>query len=400
MPGRIEGQSDVSQFQQLESAQPSDVKEAQQAAPTVQVNRAEQAKQDEITYAQGNPLANGRIRDAIANIPTPGSMEIEGLALVQLNGARVKVTIDRDESGEFTVKTSGGVQGGFHLFGEAEAGVDGAMTWKQRTPEGVADLVTSLGAINLPLVDGIATRRVAQLSEEGLRSFSIGGHGTTGLRTELPAVLGEGVVGGRVNVTIDLDRRALIVDQSISGELVARGGAIFGAANLGGEVRGTVRSEIQLPPDVLERVKSGELSVKDAILGAHQNVSLVLEAEGQGQFTSVITPFTASEQHKTEQREFEAVIDLNKAVQRLSSKEVTAALQSGAFEKLGDCIEAKVTSKHSTNTMGYELQYAIGEARAMAVQFKKVVTPLIGEGSGESMHHQLEAQRLQSAVAR
>lgn len=251
--------------------------------PMACVDRVEQAKVEERTYAGERSPAEEKLYGLLASVPKPGALELEVLGKLNHTGGKAKVTATRDESGEYLIRVEGQAHGAAAVAVAAvEVGAQAALTYRVRTPEAAADLLHSLVAT------GVAPPAASQ-SGEGGRAAHYGAQHLERVEVSLsagPSLHGQltiayaGLeVSQKTTGYVDFNHHLVVTEQSVQGDALLRASVLAVRAGFDGEVSLKVRTELELPDEVLSRVASGELSFSDVLQGAEATRKLVLEGE-------------------------------------------------------------------------------------------------------------------------
>ncbi|MFT3706676.1 MAG: hypothetical protein QM817_03320 [Archangium sp.] len=385
MPNRVEGNMQC-------LAAPIDAEifpeNSKGVAATEGVNRVEQAKVEEREYAEGNPLKGG-MRGYLDNIPTPGAAEFELHGFVDHNGIQSKVEIERTADGEFEVKLKESTRVGMHLgVGAFLQGNVGA-NLKFRTPEAAADFLTSLAGTQAPsFVGDYAKERVKHYGKESLHQISLGYTDGASAYLPMPCLKAGLEAKGEATVTYDANRGSIIVDQAVVGEATGRFGIVMMGGGADGAVAAHVRSEVRAPPDALERLRSGQLSLKDLLSQSTTSSKLILESEGRAEITTNIAP----DKLGTALVRAEAEIDLAVVGDLKSLYENP--------ERAKQYMHGKVKTYQSTESYGSEFQWMVADVKLQATRYSVTERELFHGDDHGSMQKELDAKRLTNGLPR
>jgi len=350
-----------------------------------QVNRLEVARQEERDYARSNTGSlSASAREYFAQIPTPGAAEVELSGLVAHNGGKVSAIITRDEQGEFTIKLNAQGRVGLEAGAGASVGVGAGTTWQVRTAEAAGDLLASMGMMTQPM-GSEARQRVQHYAVEGLRQVEISDLASAGLHLPLPGIGGGLELTGGQKMVIDLDRNSLVIEQGLTGEAAARYGLLLFGGGLSGEVTAKQRTELRLPPEVIERLQNGKASVLDVLRDFKFEQKLVLEAEGRAEMMLGIADGGSHSRVK----KYEAEIDANAFARNLNNP-----------EGLKNAVHGKEITMISTDVHGASLEMMGSFLRARAVQYQVTEQPLFHghAASGQELQNQLSSGMLKSQL--
>lgn len=280
---------------------------AVQSPPRVCIDRVEQARAEERAYAGERSAPAEKLYGLLKQVPTPGVLELEVQGKVLHNGGKAKVTAARDESGDYLIRIAGEASVAVPLPASVAVNGGAAATYRVRTPEAAADLLQALvltfaapGALQAG--DALRTAHYADQSLERVD-----------LSLELvasahfaPAVQMTGLEGAYGSVGyVDFKKHLFVTEVVLGGEVLTRGSVIAARAGIKGEVSMKLRTELELPDDVLARLASGELSAAEFIRSSEATRKLVFESEARGEIHTLFAP--GSEYVK----KFEAEMDLD-----------------------------------------------------------------------------------------
>ncbi len=344
-----------------------------QVAAPVAMNRVEEARVAERAFADTQLLGSKGLAETLERVPRPGVMALELSGLLSHNGGTLSVTAMRDEAGDFRVQVSGQAQVGLHAFAGAFAGGGAGAMYVVHTAEAAADLLQSL-AVKTTIAEPLVAGRVAHYNAQNLHRVDLTAYSGAGLRTEFPVILGAVEAVGEARVAIDFDRHSLVIEQRVKGEAIARGGIVAVFAGLEGEISAKSHSEVRLPPEVLERIQHGSLSVPDALRGLQYDQRLILETEGQGEVVTF-----ANESYST-LKKVEVEVDLRKLA--ADPKDFAGAIEGKVF-----------TLTASEPARGAALELPEFSARASAIIYSSREEPLFGHHGQQALQSELDGRR-------
>lgn len=254
-------------------------------------DRIENAKQEERSFAGRRNLVTQYLFEKFEAVPPSGAITFELKGKAQLGGGlggQLKVSAERSPDGDYTVRVQ--ERGSATIGAEVvalEANLGGALTYWVRTPEAAADLVSTLAEAQAdPGGRAVAVARSAWYAADKLSRAEV----TMALDLHLSGVKALGYVGGEVSeqgtVAFDFHRRQIIVAQGVAGEFADRLSAGLGRAGSEYELSLMLRTTTTLPPDVFDRVVSGELSWRGVIQQSVSTHQLVLEGEKHGELVT------------------------------------------------------------------------------------------------------------------
>jgi hypothetical protein len=259
----------------------SEVQAPVASAPLECVDRVEQACVEERAYAGERSFAEGQLHGLLEKVPSPGALELEVAGKFHHNGGKMKVTAERDASGGYLVRVEGKAVVGVPGAATVGAGVGGSATYRVRTPEAAADLLHALMASAVApqpaLLNGEAMR-TTHYTVQNLERVELNVRATAGGQVGIVQVL-EGEVGHKASATIDFDKHLLITEQAAEGEVLHRGSVLMARAGVELEGSFKLRTETELPDDVLAKLASGELSFVDVMRKNESTRKLVFEGE-------------------------------------------------------------------------------------------------------------------------
>lgn len=273
--------------------------------PAACVDRVEQARLEERAYAGGRSASEEALYGFLKSVPTPGVLELEFDAKLHHAGGSAKMTAQRDATGEYVIRLEGKLGTGVPGAGGLTAGVGAAAAYRVRTPEAAADLLHSL--VSMALQPSEAAR-VLHYGEQSLERVEVSveggvfGHGGVAVDATGGEVM-QGATG-----YIDFDKHLLVTEQTLRGEVFQRVSVVLARSGFEGEVAIKMRTETELPDDVLGRVARRELSVGEALRGCEATRKLVFEGEERSE---VNTLFAAG---YSQVKKLEAEIDLDEFV--------------------------------------------------------------------------------------
>ena len=268
----------------------SEVLPAQPARPMVSVDRVEQARVEERVYAGERSPAEEKLHALLAAVPTPGALELEFGGKINHNGGKVKVTAERDQSGEFVIRVAGQAQAALAIVVAAvEVSPQAAVTYRVRTPEAAADLLHSLVATAVPPLAGDLGRvaHYGALSLERVElSLELGG----GLHGPLTVAYGGADISQKATGYVDFNKHLFVTDQAVGGELFGRASVLLVRAGFEGEFALKLRTEVELPDEVLSKLANGELSARDVLQASEATRKFIVEGEGRSEVHTLFAP--------------------------------------------------------------------------------------------------------------
>lgn len=256
----------------------------QPVKPIASVDRVEQARVEERVYAGDRSFAEEKLYALLSSVPTPGALELELSGKLNHSGGKAKVTAERDASGEFVIRVEGQAQAALAAaVVAAEVGPHAALTYRVRTPEAAADLLHSL------VVTAPGEGKVAHYGAQNLE------------RVELSLELGASVHGllfayGAADLStkgtayVDFNEHLLVTEQAVEGELLGRASVLLVRAGLEGEFSIKMRTEVELPDEVLSKVASGELSPAGLLQASEVTRKFVVESERRAEVHTLFAP--------------------------------------------------------------------------------------------------------------
>ncbi len=280
---KIDGSS---QTVQCESEAPP----VQMPRPLASVDRVEQARVEERAYAGERSVAEEKLLSLLSSVPTPGALELELSAKIDHNGGKAKVTAERDQSGEFLIRVEGQAQAALATAVVAAEVIPGAaLTYRVRTPEAAADLLHSLVATAVPPLAGDPGRvahYVAQSLERVELSLTLG----ASLHGQFTIKYGGVDVSQKATGYVDFNKHLLVTEQALEGELLGRASVLVARSGVEGEVSFKLRTELELPDEVLSKIAKGEFSPAALLQATEATRKLVFEAEGRAEVHTLFAP--------------------------------------------------------------------------------------------------------------
>ena len=262
----------------------------QTVQPAACVDRVEQARVEERAYAGERSASAEALYGFLKAVPTPGVLELEVDAKLQHTGGSARVTARRDATGEFLIRLEGKLGAGVPGAGALTGGVGAAAIYRVRTPEAAADLLHSLVSTGMAPSSALQSGEAARVVHYGALSLErvevsveggVFGHGGLGI----DATGGEAMQ--RATGYVDFDQHLLVTEQTLRGEVFQRVSVVLARTGFEGEVAIKLRTETELPDEVLGRVARRELSVSDALRGCEATRKLVFEGEERSEVNTL-----------------------------------------------------------------------------------------------------------------
>lgn len=267
-------------------------------APLVCVDRVEPARVE--AYSADRSPAEEQLYGVLQSVPTPGALELEVGGKVDHEGGKLKLSAERDESGEYLIRVEGQAQGAVAVpVAALEVGVQAALTYRAKTPEAAAELLHSLVAKGIaPQTFGSQSLERVELSMEGGPSL----HGQFTIK------YGAIEVAQKSTGYLDFKKHQIVTEQAVTGGALTRASLVAARSAFDGDLTVKMRTELQLPEEVFARVASGELSLYDVFSQTEATRKLVVEGEERSEVTTFFAPGYA------QVKKFEAELDLDELV--------------------------------------------------------------------------------------
>lgn len=270
----------------------------QSAAPVQQaacVDTLEHVRAEERSYAGERDATEQALYGVLKQVPQPGLAEYEvSINAMHAIGTKVTITAERDASGDFLIRLAGKGTAGVPLNHEValEQRLEAGAAFRFRTPEAAADfLATAFDSSNpsqVLLKGGELATRAGHYASQNLASVDVSGEVGAHVSASLTVAYGALDLTDRTTAMVDLEKGALILQQGISGEALGRASIGLARAGVQGEWALKARTEIALPHEKLEALKSGELSLGQALEGVDYKWKLIGEWMGREEVGTLV----------------------------------------------------------------------------------------------------------------